>query len=94
MAPFYRGYQKTFRLHKDDIAGIQTLYGEAKKTVKPTVETPEYNPDKDDDIDNTIGQADGNAPDLCQDPSIDAVVRTKNGFSYVFKGLLLSSGCP
>ncbi|KAG1653776.1 Matrix metalloproteinase-19 [Nymphon striatum] len=87
MAPFYRGYQRHFSLHKDDISAIQALYGKKeKKPKKPSIETPEEDPDKEDDIDNTIGQADGDAPDLCHDSTIDAVVKTKNMFSYVFKG--------
>ena len=27
MAPFYAGYDANFRLHSDDIAAIQSLYG-------------------------------------------------------------------
>ena len=27
MAPFYRGYEENIQLDRDDIEGIQTLYG-------------------------------------------------------------------
>ena len=28
MAPYYQGYDPNYSLHRDDISGIQSLYGE------------------------------------------------------------------
>ena len=30
MAPFYRGYEENIQLDRDDIQGIQTLYGDGE----------------------------------------------------------------
>lgn len=35
MAPIHTGYQVNFRLHPDDIKGIQALYGERTKASQP-----------------------------------------------------------
>lgn len=81
MAPFYRGYNPYYKLDEDDILAIQALYGTRSKGKKDgsTVgdkedHTPSSHPDT------------GDAPDLCQDSSIDAVTKTENGQTYVFKG--------
>lgn len=35
MAPVYTGYQVNFKLHSDDVKGIQALYGECAKASQP-----------------------------------------------------------
>ncbi|XP_022251649.1 matrix metalloproteinase-16-like [Limulus polyphemus] len=80
MAPFYRGYDPNYKLDEDDILAIQVLYGTRSNDRKDGVNgvdkqdhTPSSHPDT------------GDAPDLCQDSSIDAVTKTENGQTYVFK---------
>lgn len=75
MAPYYRGYQPSFRLDKDDIDAIQSLYGSKEQPLPPADEEPAGPPPDTSD-----------APDLCQDARIDTVTRTQNGSTYVFKG--------
>ncbi|XP_022253215.1 50 kDa hatching enzyme-like, partial [Limulus polyphemus] len=80
MAPFYRGYDPNYKLDEDDMLAIQALYGtrtdEGKGSTKLDAEedhTSASHPDTND------------APDLCQDSTIDAVTKTENGKTYVFK---------
>merc|ERR1711872_492183 len=40
MAPFYRGWDPNFRLHADDIQGIQSLYGKPRSTTSPPIVFP------------------------------------------------------
>lgn len=71
MAPFYRGYQRTFKLDADDTSAIQALYGE--KEVRPTPAT----------VPPTASSSGGA---LCTDGSIDAIVTMSDKETYVFKG--------
>uniref|UniRef100_A0A131Z4B3 Matrix metalloproteinase-14 (Membrane-inserted) n=1 Tax=Rhipicephalus appendiculatus TaxID=34631 RepID=A0A131Z4B3_RHIAP len=72
MAPFYRGFEPGFQLDRDDIDGVQALYGAVHRTTK----TPSKGSRKPAQP----------GPDLCQDAAIDASTRTEDGSSYVFKG--------
>uniref|UniRef100_H2Z9Z4 Peptidase metallopeptidase domain-containing protein n=1 Tax=Ciona savignyi TaxID=51511 RepID=H2Z9Z4_CIOSA len=53
MAPFYQGYTANFRLHDDDIAGIQQLYAKKQRpnppstTARPTAPRPTSKPRAD-----------------------------------------------
>ncbi|RWS30356.1 Matrix metalloproteinase-14-like protein [Leptotrombidium deliense] len=93
MAPFYQRYKPNFKLHKDDVLGIQALYGKRKEpmvtttttsTERPTEKPRTYKPfTTKKPIDSDVS---GEAPDLCQEPKMDAVTRISNGNTYVFKG--------
>lgn len=75
MAPYYRGYQPSFKLHTDDVEAIQSLYGSGDQSSPPEDTEPAGPPPDTSD-----------ASDLCQDATIDTVTRTQNGSTYVFKG--------
>jgi matrix metalloproteinase-14 (membrane-inserted) len=100
MAPFYQRYKPSFQLHKDDILGIQALYG---RRTEPAPQPPAVDPVPDTPTTASprypgfpprrvptqppkpeTGDAEG--PDLCQDGKIDAVTRIADGSTYVFKG--------
>lgn len=79
MAPFYQRYKPNFKLHKDDVLGVQALYG--KRTSQQTTVANPASTESTLEPDNS-----GDAPDLCQDGKIDAVTRIADGSTYVFKG--------
>lgn len=104
MAPFYQRYKPNFVLHKDDVLGIQALYGQRTSPPNPL---PDAIPDQPAPAPRprfpsggnpviprvpelpaspSPGSPDGAGPDLCQDGKIDAVTRTADGSTYVFKG--------
>ncbi|XP_060544808.1 LOW QUALITY PROTEIN: matrix metalloproteinase-19 [Pantherophis guttatus] len=79
MAPSYNGYRSFFRLHRDDIEGIQALYG--KKTLSTTA--PETSP--------ALSTAPAAAlkpskvPDPCKD-DLDAIMLGPHDKTYAFHG--------
>lgn len=95
MAPTYKGYKPSFKLHADDIEAIQALYGKPTEKKNPTSEgnikavTPA--PSKKNVTDSTKS-SDNKEPKkqsiikLCGDEAIDTFVSTKEGSIYLFKG--------
>ncbi|KAG7205854.1 hypothetical protein KM043_007789 [Ampulex compressa] len=78
MAPFYRGYEPHFTLHRDDIAGIQALYGK-KSRQTATEDTPKP---------GTATAAPSGEEDaiLCKSPKVDTIFSSAEKTIYVFKG--------
>lgn len=76
MAPVYGGYKANFRLHDDDVKGMQALYGKNDKyqekepvtTAEPAVPTPT-----------------SPVPDPCHD-NLDAIILGPYEKTYAFKG--------
>ncbi|XP_053657492.1 matrix metalloproteinase-16 isoform X2 [Cherax quadricarinatus] len=79
MAPFYRGYEPSFKMDEDDISGIQALYG-----VKSARPTPATQKPPTSGSGGRGGSAAGGS--LCMDASIDAIVTMSDKETYVFKG--------
>lgn len=92
MAPFYQRYRPNFQLHKDDVLGIQALYGEADKgngfpttfattttTERPTSPSARSPPIDEDE------KSEANA-EICKNGKIDAITRTVSGRTFMFKG--------
>ncbi|XP_028642442.1 matrix metalloproteinase-19 isoform X1 [Grammomys surdaster] len=79
MAPVYAGYKPYFKLHPDDVAGIQALYGkrrpetddEEEETEMPTVAPVTTKP--------------GPMPNPCNS-EVDAMMLGPRGKTYAFKG--------
>ena len=91
MAPFYQRYKPSFSLHKDDILGIQALYGKRTEPVPappPTEQPTQFVPEIPRTTPRSVfpDAGDSAGPDLCQDGKIDAVTRIADGSTYVFKG--------
>ncbi|XP_078680863.1 macrophage metalloelastase-like [Branchiostoma floridae x Branchiostoma belcheri] len=82
MAPFYR-YQSRLRLDRDDINGIQSLYGGPRPRPQPTP-APRPQPTKPP-VNPPPPGGEGDA-DTCSGKSFDAFTRVANGTMYAFRG--------
>ncbi|XP_034959814.1 matrix metalloproteinase-19 isoform X1 [Zootoca vivipara] len=80
MAPAYSGYRLRFRLHRDDIEGIQALYG--KKTIlttSTTVTSPAHMTVP------AVSQKPSKIPNPCKD-GLDAIMLGPYDKTYAFRG--------
>ncbi|CDQ68287.1 unnamed protein product [Oncorhynchus mykiss] len=77
MAPLYTGYRNNFRLHFDDVKGIQAMYGkrDTSVTIEPTVALPTYSPPG----------AKGDIPDPCT-AKLDAIMLGPWRKTFAFSG--------
>ncbi|XP_070967061.1 matrix metalloproteinase-19-like [Oncorhynchus clarkii lewisi] len=77
MAPLYTGYRNNFRLHFDDVKGIQAMYGkrDTSVTIEPTVALPTYSPPG----------AKGDIPDPCT-VKLDAIMLGPWRKTFAFSG--------
>ncbi|XP_024231989.1 matrix metalloproteinase-19 [Oncorhynchus tshawytscha] len=77
MAPLYTGYRNNFRLHFDDVKGIQAMYGkrDTSVTIEPTVVLPTYSPPG----------AKGDIPDPCT-AKLDAIMLGPWRKTFAFSG--------
>ncbi|XP_004700892.1 matrix metalloproteinase-19 [Echinops telfairi] len=78
MAPVYTGYQPSFKLHPDDIAGIQALYGK---------KTPEREDEEETEVPSVapVPTEPSPMPDPCSG-DLDAMLLGPQGKTYAFKG--------
>ncbi|KAM4699298.1 matrix metalloproteinase-19 [Discoglossus pictus] len=80
MAPVYAGYKPNFRLHDDDVRGIQALYGKKAQTEEDEKTTTPEVP-----VISTIPSPTSPIPDPCSD-NLDAIMLGPYGKTYAFKG--------
>merc|ERR1719477_69696 len=91
MAPFYKGWDPNMKLDKDDIKGIQALYGEKQeKSTSPRPEDPSSTTipsgfDFPEDDEETTTKS-SNEASLCSNTYLDTIFRTDSGHAYVFQG--------
>ncbi|KAL0978265.1 hypothetical protein UPYG_G00168170 [Umbra pygmaea] len=77
MAPLYTGYRNNFRLHSDDITGIQAIYGgrDTSISVEPTVALPT----------DRLPDAGSEIPDPCT-AKLDAIMLGPWRKTFAFRG--------
>ncbi|MBZ3891610.1 Matrix metalloproteinase-19 [Sciurus carolinensis] len=76
MAPVYAGYRPYFKLHPDDVAGIQALYGKKRpRYEEEEMEVPTVSP---------VPTEDSPMPNPCSS-ELDAMMMGPRGKTYAFK---------
>jgi len=83
MAPFYRGFETKPKLQKDDIRGIQALYGQKTNT---NPDSDDANVIEDSGVFPTPPTPPSQPNELCRDSKVDAMVTVKDTNTYAFKG--------
>ena len=99
MAPFYQRYRPNYQLHKDDILGIQALYGEAPNNSNNnnnnnspfSTTTSIATTTTEKSTSSSVKPLDDDEKteinsELCTQGKIDAITRTVSGRTFVFKG--------
>lgn len=89
MAPFYRGYQPNFRLHSDDILGIQSRYGArtdgGSATTTTTPRPPRPIPTRPPVKPPVKPPQVPTNPSICEDLTFDAItIALENGQEVVY----------
>ncbi|KAK1151351.1 matrix metalloproteinase-19-like [Acipenser oxyrinchus oxyrinchus] len=82
MAAIYTGYKPSFKLHSDDIRGIQALYG---KRVSTTPRIPAQPPSASTAPPVVVPEQQVEKPDPCT-ADLDAIMLGPFGKTYAFKG--------
>ena len=86
MAPFYRGWQPNFKLDPDDVQAIQALYGAKQTKPTPATQGPEITfPDPQSTTSSWDGGSVGGGSSLCTSSAFDAILRTADSTTYVFR---------
>ncbi|XP_054985186.1 matrix metalloproteinase-19 [Sorex araneus] len=83
MAPVYAGYRPYFKLHPDDVAGIQALYGKKR----PELEEEEEEEEEETEVPVVppVPTEPGPMPDPCGG-ELDAIMLGPRDKTYAFKG--------
>lgn len=90
MSPEGGPYNPHFKIHQDDIDGIEAIYGKKRRISDSSGSSNGSSSSGDtlykDKPDKKRNNENSNTPDLCKDPQIDVIFTSADGTTYVFKG--------